>query len=241
MRSRNIFILTVLILSLVLSSCASAAPAPAKEQDMQTDNAAESDDAQDMQEPDSDNHSADMIDDEDMKDEADMSEEMADKGEGSSEDAMEMSTPDWFDVSLTDIQTGQSFTINELKGKVVLVETLAMWCSNCLKQQKEVLSLHEQLGERDDFISLGFDIDPNEEEAGLKSYVEKNGFYWPYVITGADLARDLGNLYGNQYLNPPSTPMLIIDRSGEVHLLPFGIKSADTLQEALQPYLDQAM
>ena len=63
----------------------------------------------------------------------------------------------------------------------------------------------------------------------------------PYVITGANLARDLGNLYGNQYLNPPSTPMLIIDRSGEVHLLPFGIKSAETLQEALQPYLDEAM
>jgi len=236
MRSRNIFILTVLIFSLVLSSCASAAPAPAKEQDMQTDNAAESDAAEEMQKPDSDNHSADMMDQD-----ADMSEEMADKDEASSEDAMGMSTPDWFDVPLTDIQTGQSFTINELKGKVVLVETLAMWCSNCLKQQKEVLSLHEQLGERDDFVSLGFDIDPNEEEAGLKSYVEKNGFYWPYVITGADLARDLGNLYGNQYLNPPSTPMLIIDRSGEVHLLPFGIKSAQTLQEALQPFLDEAM
>ena len=236
MRSRNIFILTVLILSLVLSSCASAAPAPAKEQDMQTDNAAESDAAQEMQKPDSDNHSADMMDDD-----ADMSEEMTDKGEASSEDAMGMSTPEWFDVPLTDIQTGQSFTINELNGKVVLIETLAMWCSNCLKQQKEVLALHEQLGEREDFVSLGFDVDPNEEEAGLKNYVEKNGFYWSYVITGANLARDLGNLYGNQYLNPPSTPMLIIDRSGEVHLLPFGIKSAETLQEALQPYLDEAM
>ena len=180
MRSRNIFILTVLILSLVLSSCASAAPAPAKEQDMQTDNAAESDAAQEMQKPDSDNHSADMIDDDD----ADMSEEMTDKGEASSEDAMGMSTPEWFDVPLTDIQTGQSFTINELNGKVVLIETLAMWCSNCLKQQKEVLALHEQLGEREDFVSLGFDVDPNEEEAGLKNYVEKNGFYWSICDNG---------------------------------------------------------
>ena len=33
----------------------------------------------------------------------------------------------------------------------------------------------------------------------------------------------------------------IIDRDGEVHPLPFGIKDADSLLEALQPYLEAGM
>jgi hypothetical protein len=55
------------------------------------------------------------------------------------------------------------------------------------------------------------------------------------------VAREIGQLYGDQFLNPPSTPMLIVDRHGEVHLLPFGRKSADDLQEALAPFLNDGM
>ena len=35
------------------------------------------------------------------------------------------------------------------KGKVVLVETMAQWCSTCKKQQGEVKALHEKLGMKD--------------------------------------------------------------------------------------------
>ena len=44
-------------------------------------------------------------------------------------DAM-MEAPAWYSASLTDVNTGQAFTINDCKGKVILVETLAMWCPN---------------------------------------------------------------------------------------------------------------
>ena len=56
-----------------------------------------------------------------------------------------------------------------------------------------------------------------------------------------DVARENGNLYGQQFLNPPSAPMFIIDRHGEVHPLPFGVKSAADLQKALEPFLNEAM
>jgi thiol-disulfide isomerase/thioredoxin len=57
-------------------------------------------------------------------------------------DAM-MEAPAWYSASLTDVSTGQAFTINDFKDKVVLVETLAMWCPNCKKQQTQVKALHE--------------------------------------------------------------------------------------------------
>jgi len=155
-------------------------------------------------------------------------------------DAM-MESPAWFSVSLTNVNTGDAFTINDLKGKVVLVETMAVWCTNCFKQQTQVKALHASLGQRDDFVSMGMDIDPNEDAPKLKSFTETNGFDWKYVVSPADVSREIATLYGGQFLNPPSTPMLIIDRHGVAHPLPFGIKSADDLMRALQPYLDEAM
>lgn len=156
------------------------------------------------------------------------------------EDGM-MEQPAWFSASLTDARSGQTFTINDFKGKVILVETLAQWCSNCLKQQKQVLELHNLIGENPDFISIGLDIDPNEDASSLMGYVERNNFDWLYAVSPAEVTREISNLYGDQFINPPSTPMLIIDRQGQVHVLPFGIKSAQQLLEALQPYLQEGM
>ena len=144
---------------------------------------------------------------------------------------------DWFSVELTDAQTGQTFTMNDYAGKVVLVETMAMWCPNCARQGKEVQNMHELLGHPDDLISVSLDVDPNEDQAALKEYVEELGFDWHFAVAPLEVARALGNLYTAQYLNPPLSPMLIIDRDGNVHHLQYGEKSAETLKKSVEPYL----
>jgi hypothetical protein len=170
-----------------------------------------------------------------MEDESsEMSDDMA-----SGEDMMDV--PDWFNVELQNVNSGEAFTVQDLHGKVVLVETMAVWCTNCLQQQRQVSALHELLGERDDFVSLGLDIDPNENADDLKGFVDQNGFDWHYAVAPAEVSRELSNNYGAQFINPPSTPMLIVDRQGEVHPLPFGIKDAQTLLEALEPFLAESM
>jgi cytochrome oxidase Cu insertion factor (SCO1/SenC/PrrC family) len=153
----------------------------------------------------------------------------------------EMGPAPWFGAALTNVSDGQAFTINEFKGQVVLVETMAQWCPTCLSQEKQVKELRMQLGMRNDYVIVGLDIDPNEDAATLKSYAAKNGFDWLFAISPPDTSREIGNLYGAQFLNPPSTPMLIIDRKGDAHSLPFGVKSASDLLQALEPYLSQGM
>ena len=154
---------------------------------------------------------------------------------------LRVETPDWFDVTLVDVRTGQPFTINDLQGKVVLVETLAMWCSSCLQQQVQVKTLKDKLSANEDFVSVGLDIDINENADDLKAYTEKNGFDWLYAIAPVEVAREISNLYGAQFLNPPSTPILVIDKSGQVHLMPFGIKSAENLNDFISPFLSNGM
>lgn len=152
-----------------------------------------------------------------------------------------METPAWYAASFVDARTGQAFAIQEFKGKVILVEAMAIWCSKCLQQQGQVKALRGLLGNRDDFVSIGLDIDPNEDSASLKSYVENNGFDWLYAVPAVDVSRELSSLYGDQFLNPPSTPIVIIDRHGGAHPMPFGLKSADELLKFIQPLLDEAV
>ena len=153
----------------------------------------------------------------------------------------ESSFPTWYSTPLTDVNTGKVFTVEENVGKVILVETLATWCSNCYKQQIEVARFHDILGKRDDFISLGVDIDPNEDIVLLTGYVSKNGFDWLYAVASGEMIDEISLLYGPQFLNPPSTPMLIIDRKGNAHPLNFGIKSAEELLNNVLPYLEESV
>ena len=143
----------------------------------------------------------------------------------------------WLTTPLTNASTGATFTLAGMQGKVLLVEMMAVWCTNCLAQQKQVIALHQALGVRNDFNTIGIDVDPNEDAAKLKAYTEKQGFDWTYTVAPATVARDIGNLYGAQFLNPTSTPMVIIDKQGQVHPLEFGIRSAEMLQDLLAPYL----
>ncbi|MEW5960234.1 MAG: hypothetical protein AB1801_21120 [Chloroflexota bacterium] len=173
-----------------------------------------------------------MPDDEAMAENKAMTDETMAAGE-----AMEL--PAWFEAELTNVNTGETFTIADFQNKVVLIETMAVWCSNCLRQQREVQALHDLLGDRPHLVSVALDIDPNETHDTLKAHTDKNGFDWVYAVAPAEVARDIGQLYGGQFLNPPATPMLIIDRHSQAHPLPFGHKTAQALQEALALFLSE--
>ena len=146
-------------------------------------------------------------------------------------------TPDWFNIEMTDVQTGKTFSVNDFAGKVVLLETMAIWCPSCVIQATQVGKLHVALGNPADLISVTLDVDSHEDEAMLKQYASSYRFDWRFAVAPLLVERALGNLYSAEYLNPPLSPMLIIDRNGNVHQLDYGIKDAETLQNIVEPYL----
>jgi cytochrome oxidase Cu insertion factor (SCO1/SenC/PrrC family) len=151
--------------------------------------------------------------------------------------ALSVSKPDWFAVELTDVQTGNKFSINDYGGKVVLLETMAIWCPNCIVQATQISKLREALGHPQDLIPVSLDVDPNEDNSMLKVYASDYHFNWLFAVAPLEIGRALGNLYSAEYLNPPLSPMLIIDRVGNVHQLKYGVKDAATLQKLIEPYL----
>jgi len=235
MRKFTLILGSILLGSLALAACASG----------QSANNVMSDQVQNTSGTMSDEMSDEMT--EDMKDDG-MSETADDMmGENVSEDHQEMpetavegdtADPTWLDYQFTDAVTGETFSISGFKGKVVLVETMAMWCSNCMKQQIQVRELHERLGERDDFIGIGIDVDLNEDLGMLAAYVQKNEFSWLYSVASTEVLAGIQDSLGGQFLNPPSTPIVLFDKEGNPHALPFGIKSADELLGFVEPFLN---
>ena len=146
-------------------------------------------------------------------------------------------TPAWFDIELIDVQTGATFSMDDYAGQVVLLETMAMWCPNCIVQAHEVRKLHGLLDQREDLVSVSLDVDVNEDAETLRKYAEGYGFDWRFAVAPMEVARALGNLYTAQYLNPPLNPMLVIDRDGQVHHLEYGKKSAEDLLSFVEPFL----
>ncbi len=140
----------------------------------------------------------------------------------------------WLDIDLEDVVTGKRFKLADFKGKVVLIETMAVWCPLCTAQQREFQKLHAEMGNEIAFISL--DIDANENADILRRHVEAYGFRWPFVIAPRPLAQKLAEQFGDRVLNPPSTPVIILNKSLQPHVLRFGVKSAADLKQEIAKY-----
>ena len=135
---------------------------------------------------------------------------------------------EWAAASLVDVSTGQTFRIADHAGRVIILETMAIWCTNCRAQQRDVkTALGELPAESVSYIVL--DVDPNEDGPSLAAYREQQGFEGRYAIAGTAIARALAAEFGDQVLNPPSTPVLFIGTDGRVTLTEFGHKSPDEI------------
>lgn len=135
---------------------------------------------------------------------------------------------EWATAPLVDVSTGQSFRIADHAGKVIILETMAIWCSNCRAQQHDVVSALREL-DRDRVVFIVLDVDPNEDAASLARYRTANGFEGSYAVADTAVARALAAEFGDQILNPPATPIVLIGTDGRVTLTPFGHKSRDEI------------
>jgi thiol-disulfide isomerase/thioredoxin len=134
----------------------------------------------------------------------------------------------WATASLVDVATGGAFRIADHAGKVILLETMAIWCTNCRSQQISVDAALARLP-ADGVVYIVLDVDPNESAPSLAEYREQNGFGGRYAVASTEVARALAADFGDQFLNPPSTPIVVVGTDGTVTLTNFGQKSADEI------------
>ena len=139
----------------------------------------------------------------------------------------------WMNTELNDISTGETFKISDFEGKPVLLESFAVWCPTCTKQQKELKKLHEEVG--DSVVSIALDTDPNEDEKKILNHIQENGFNWYYAVSPIEMTQSLISEFGNGIISAPSAPMILICEDGSYRKLGgSGSRSVEELKEELE-------
>lgn len=135
-------------------------------------------------------------------------------------------------AELVDVRSGETFTLAELAADgPVIVETMAIWCTNCKEQMREVTAAHELA----DFHSVSIDVESTEIADDLVAYAAREGFDWPFVLADAELATQLRDRFGTQVMFPPGMPKLLVRTDGSVELLPLGeLLSADEIASIVE-------
>lgn len=132
---------------------------------------------------------------------------------------------DWKHITLEDVMTEEEYTIAELD-KPLLVETFAVWCPTCTRQQQEVKKFHGN----SDVTSVSLDVDPNEDASKVRQHIQRHDFDWRYSVAPSELTRLMIQEFGNDIAHPPSAPMILVCEDG-TRKLPSGVKPVSKLQE----------
>ena len=138
---------------------------------------------------------------------------------------------EWIDFELRDVKTGQTFKVSDFD-RPVLLESFAVWCPTCTRQQREIRELHDEVG--DSIISISLDTDPNEDEERVRQHIESNGFDWYYAIAPVEFTQSLIDQFGVSIVNAPSAPVVLICDDQKVRKLGSGVKSASQLKQEVE-------
>ena len=92
----------------------------------------------------------------------------------------------------------------------ILLEPMAVWCTNCRAQMHEVTRAHEGAA----FQSVSLDVDLSETAQDLAAYADREGWDWRFAMAGPDLYRHLQQRFGDAATYPPATPLIVIERDG---------------------------
>lgn len=118
-------------------------------------------------------------------------------------------TPPKLDFSLLD---GTHITNENLKGKVVVLQFTASWCSVCIK---EMPHLEKEVWNRfkgEDFILIGIDL--KEEREKVEKFIKKIGVSYPFTID------EDGSLF-EAFTFPKAgvTRNIVLNKEGEIIML----------------------
>jgi cytochrome oxidase Cu insertion factor (SCO1/SenC/PrrC family) len=144
--------------------------------------------------------------------------------------------PEWQTLELVDVRSDERFTVADLAGKVVVIEPMAIWCSNCARQQREAAKALATLP-RDDIVYISLDVDPSEQARDLAAYADERDFDWRFVVAERAMSRALAEEFGDQVLSPPSTPKIVVSQEGAVAGPNFGIQDAAAIEAEIRDLL----
>ncbi len=139
----------------------------------------------------------------------------------SSQSSAVSTAPAWMSVTLNDPRTGVSFKLSDFKGKVVVLEFMATWCSVCVAQGTEIKRTLNTLSPdvKGKVVFVSIDVDPNENAQTLATYADRLQRTWPVVYDSTgDFFRSF--IHSSIQVELTSAPLYVIDPNGGLSRIP---------------------
>lgn len=126
---------------------------------------------------------------------------------------------------------GETFTLEERRGEVLLINFWATWCAPCRKEIPDLVEMQEELGPRG-FTVIGVSEDQEGAEV-VDPFVEEFDINYPIVIDDGAIAEAFGGVMGL-----PTT--FVVDAEGMIVDRKLGLFSVDEMRARLEEMLDEA-
>lgn len=140
------------------------------------------------------------------------------------------------DFTLTD-QFGNTHTLDQYKGKTILLNFWGTWCGPCRSEMPDLQSVYEDYGNNEkDLVVLGVAA-PNLGQEGsaedITAFLEENGYTYPTLMN-----EDASLFYSYGISSFPTTFM--IDKNGNVYGYIMGAQSREVFDDIIQQTMDGA-
>jgi len=105
---------------------------------------------------------------------------------------------------------GKKIKLSELRGKVVLLDFWATWCSPCVAEIPNIKRAYEQYNKDGDFVVVGISVD--QDPSAVTRFLKTRGVSWPQIAAGPADISPIAKTYNVSGV--PAT--FLIDRDGKV-------------------------
>jgi len=132
---------------------------------------------------------------------------------------------------IVDKLEGGTLSLQNLRGRYVLMDFWAVWCKLCLAQEPHLKKVWEEFGKRDDFVMLGLCLGDNVKQ--IQDFVSAHGIPWPQALLQDSFSSAVAEHYGVASL----PHIMLVGPDGKVaadNLLDDKIESA--VRAALGPF-----
>lgn len=136
----------------------------------------------------------------------------------------------WMNSEIKDVKTGETYILSDFD-KPILLESFAVWCPICKKQQDEIKEL---IKEGDVSVHISINTDPNEDEEKVLSHVNKYSYDWIFAVFPASATKSLVDEFGINVINAPSAPIVLVCPDKSSRLLKSGVKKSSELKAEIE-------
>jgi thiol-disulfide isomerase/thioredoxin len=121
---------------------------------------------------------------------------------------------------------GQTGSLRDHKGKVVLVNFWATWCVPCRKEIPELLEINNELY-GDEFLMIGVSVDQGQDiMTKVNMFIDQQKIDYLNILDDGRLVKQFGSIRGI-----PTT--ILIDKEGKVAEVLLGVRTKQQFMEKI--------